>query len=201
MSYYYNYYIGYMHEGKIYPLGPYNCKGKLKTALSNSRSFASDLHELFNCVQDDQISDELRKEFTWEDYSGEENMQTVKYLEVSEMPAGSFIKTGYFLIEDVERYEAGDYPDPDILWDRLSPTVYAAMAQNEKAFGRPPQRFDEDGDLIETHSASDYMYYAYPDLHSREYEAAYLRNLAVEIGEYDSELPKGYRLVILETEG
>ena len=34
--------------------------------MSISRSFASDLHETFAFVSDDQVSDELRKEFQYE---------------------------------------------------------------------------------------------------------------------------------------
>ena len=38
MSYYYNYYIGYKKDNKIYPLGPYDCNGNLKPVISKSSS-------------------------------------------------------------------------------------------------------------------------------------------------------------------
>ena len=69
MSYYYNYYVGYKKDGKIYPWGPYNANGKLEPMVSRSRSFASDLHEEFYAVSDKEVSEELRKEFEYEDWN------------------------------------------------------------------------------------------------------------------------------------
>ena len=200
MSYYYNYYIGYMSEEKVYPLGPYNCKGKLKDVISRSASFASDLHEDFFYLKDDMISDELRKEFSYTNWNDEVVMQKVKYLPVEALPKGSAIKRGYFLIEDVKNYE--DDPDSfDGFYDYLNPTVYSAMANNEVRFGKPEPVKDSCGEEYYPKSASDYMYYAYEDWHSKEYEADILRTVAYMLGEYDYDLPKGYKLVILETEG
>ena len=47
MSYYYNYYLGYVKDGRVFSLGPFDYSGKLKALLSRSRSFASDLHDRF----------------------------------------------------------------------------------------------------------------------------------------------------------
>ena len=109
MSYYYNYFIGYMHEGKIYPLGPYDAKGNPRDAVSRSRSFASDLHEDFDVVRDDMISDELRKEYEYTNYKDEVEMPRLKYLRVAELPKEPYIKKGYFLIKDVLLFEEGGY--------------------------------------------------------------------------------------------
>ena len=68
MSYYYSYYAGYKYDGKIYPLGPFNCFGKLRAIVEKSRSFASDLHNDFYDVPDDAASDELRERFEYEDW-------------------------------------------------------------------------------------------------------------------------------------
>ena len=200
MSYYYNYTIGYMHEDKIYPLGPYNSFGKLKDVISKSRSFASDLHYSFWHIPEEMISDELRKEFEYEDWKGEKQIE-VKYLPVTELPEGSFIKTGYFLIEDVEQYEQEHGDSYDLFYDHLSPTVYAAKAQNEARFGSPEKQVDEEGGDITPHSASEYMYYAYPDFNSKEYEAFQLRAAAEMLKEYGRPMPDGAVLVVLETEG
>ena len=199
MSYYYNYYIGYEWDGKIYPLGPYNSFGQLCDVISKSRSFASDLHECFYNVSGDQISDELRKNFEYEDYKGDKVVE-VKYLPLDELPSGSFIKKGYFLIDDVKRYEDGA-DKWDIFYDNLTPEMYAAMLQNELILGKPAPKKDCEGYEIEVHSASEYMFYAYPDYDSKEYEAEILRCAIESLYSYRYMNDDNKEVVILETEG
>ena len=199
MSYYYNYFIGYILEGKIYPLGPYTANGKRRDVVSRSRSFASDLHEDFYVIRDEMISDELRKDYEYETYEGEKEMPRLKYLRVSELPKESYIKKGYFLIRDVVLYEEGDGDSDELFYDRISPSVYAGMMKNEITFGKPADEYDAEGEKIERHSAGDYMYYAYPNYFSKEYEAEMLRVTAGMLDEYD--LPKGSELVVIEDEG
>ena len=107
MSYYYTYYIGYRSEGKIYPLGPYDCFRNLRPVLNRSRSFASDLYEDFISVSETEISEELRKEFESEDWSGKK-VVPVKYLPIKDLPAGEYIKKGYVLISEVIENEASE---------------------------------------------------------------------------------------------
>lgn len=198
MSYYYNYYIGYERNGKLYPLGPYNSFGDLKCAVWVSRSFASDLHDDFYQVPEDKISDELRKEFEYENWNGEKVLQ-MKYFPMDEMPKGSFIKTGYFLIDDVKKYEK-DHDAWDLFYEHLSPAMYAAMLQNELTLGKPQPKKDCEGYEIEVYSASDYMYYAYPDYCSREYESFVIKEVGEMLYSY-SHFENGEKLVVLETEG
>ena len=201
MSYYYNYYIGFIKNGKIYPLGPYDHRGELSPALSRSASSASDLHESFQFVAENQISDELRKAFEYEEYNGNKVMR-VKYLPLKELPSGSFIKTGYFLIENVNRYEKDDdFNAEDLAWDSVDPVTYAAMMKNEIVFGQPKPKLDIEGNELEVHSASEYMYYAYPDYRSEEYEAHIIRQFADALEFYDKEEQCFVELVVLETEG
>ncbi len=191
MSYYYNYYIGYKKDNKIYPFGPYDANGKFYSIISKSRSFASNLYEDFYRVKEEQISDELRKIFSYKNYKNEEVVE-VKYLPVKDLPKGSFIKTGYFLIDEVERYEKTE--ETDEFSTPLTPQIYAAKLQNEVMLGK---KKSNDEECVE-YNASDYMYYAYPDYNSKEYEAFILRNVA---GNFDFSIPEGAELVILEDEG
>ena len=207
MSYYYNYCIGYMHDGKIYPLGPYDCNGKLCDVISKSRSFASDLHEDFMIVSEEQISDELRKEFEYEDWNGNK-VVNVKYLPLSDLPVGSYIKSGYFLISDVQQYEKyGKDPYDELFYDCLTPTVYAAKLLNDLAANKnvknteEPVSDEDEEDTERPHPATDYMFFAYPDYGSKEYECEVIRTAADYLGDFNSSLPKGYKLVVLETEG
>ena len=81
MSYYYNYTIGYMTaDKKVYPFGPYNSNSKLKDVVSKSASFASDLHEAFWPVNDDMMTDELKKDFEYESRYDEMEMPDIRYL-------------------------------------------------------------------------------------------------------------------------
>ena len=138
MSYYYNYYVGYKKDGKIYPLGPYNCRGQLRSVMTNSRSFASNLYNEFYSVPDNMISDELRQKFENEDWNGNKTTK-VKYLPVNELPRGSYIKSGYFLISDVQEYEkTGD--TSELFYDTVSPTIYAAKLDYELKFGKTNRR-------------------------------------------------------------
>ncbi len=200
MSYYYNYTIGYERDGKLYPLGPYDASGKIRYALSRSRSFASDLHQRFGLVGEDQISDDLRNCLTHTGFDGKTYMPDVRYLYLDELPSGDYIKKGYFLIEDVVRYEESK-DSFDLFYDRLSPVVYSAMVQNEKMFGKPEPTEDEFGTEYTPHSVADYMFYAYPDYYSEEYEASLLREMADILDNYELRKSNNTKIVILETEG
>lgn len=191
MSYYYNYYIGYRKDGKFYPWGPYNANGELLPAVWKSRSFASDLHKSFCEITDDEVSDELRKEFEYEDWNGNKKV-VVKYLAVKDLPKGDIINSGYFLIDDVRLYEK-DHDRFDLFYDKLSPQIYAAKLENQIKFGpNQPQKDNE-------HKASDYMFYAFPDYESAEYEAFMLRYYAETLR--DCTMPDDVEWCILETEG
>ena len=196
MSYYYEYYIGYEKDGLIYPLGPYDAFGKLRPAVCKSRSFASNLHDRFMYVSEKKASDELKKEFTYESWNGEPVFQC-KYLPIADLPKGSFVKEGYFLIEDVAAYRKDSY-DFDGFYDRVDPTVYVAMVENELKFGKPAPKKDCEGYEYTPYSASDYMFYAYPDYHCEEYEAWVIR---CEANALESTKTFSCKLVALETEG
>ena len=204
MSYYYNYYIGYKtKENKIYPLGPYDAFGKMHPVFYKSRSFASDLHEDFRRVQDEQMTEELKKEFAYEDWNGEIKVQNLNYLPVSELPSGDYVRRGYFLIEDIAEYErTGD--TWDLFYDYLTPAVYLMRLQNELIFGPTLKREKEDDedreDAEETkRPCSDYSCFAYVDPNSREYETHMLR-IALQAYEF-AKIPEGAEMVILEDEG
>lgn len=207
MSYYFNYYAGYFDKktNKIYPLGPYSSKHvHIRPILSVSSSFASDLHEDFALITDpEQISIELREEFEWGGIDGEKVFQ-VKSLPFSKLPKGSFISKGYFLMEDVERYEqSGDEENSwDLFYDKLSPIVYAAKVQSEMMFGQKAPTLDAEGEPLTEHSASDYMYYAYPDYDCKEYEAFVIR-LGMSMLDPLYFIPEddNRTLLVLETEG
>lgn len=208
MSYYYSYYLGYMDSDRlIYPLGHFDYEGKYHSVLTRSRSFASDLHEMFYRVEDGQMSDRLKAEFTYTSFDGEEESVPLKMLPLNKLPNGSFIKRGFFLIDDVEAYEAicnedGEPFDTwDLFFDVVPPETYSMRLKNEITLGRPSQEFDVEGVEITKRPCADYTYYAYPDYISKEYESSLIR-AATEAYEYTvSRLGDSAEIVVLETEG
>ena len=196
MSYYYQYYAGYCLDGKIYPWGPYNANGDIKPILSRSASYASDLHERFRPIQADEISNELRAGFEVKDWHGDPTVP-LKILDLEDLPDGDFIKRGYFLIDDVQQYEANGDSYFDGFYNMLTPQIYAAKMSNELKFGPKKPKRDIEGNEFEEHSAGEY--YAYPDYESEEYESFIIRIVVELLKNYD--MPEGAKYVVLEREG
>lgn len=203
MSYYYNYTLGYQTEdGKIFPLGPFDYNGKLLNIISKSRSFASDLHEDFYPINDNQWTDELKKCFSYETYEGEIKYQELKILLLSELPKGSFIKSGYYLIDDIDAYTKSLIDDDyyfDGFYDYLTPETYLRKSENELKYGKPQTQENEYGEKYTPKSCADYSYFCYPDYNCKEYEVSVIRDTADIF--YTYKLPKGSKIVVLETEG
>lgn len=199
MSYYYDYYVGYEKDGKIYPWGPFDANGNIRPVISRSSSYASDLHEDFYHIKEEQVSDELRSKFESTDWNGN-RVVDVKYLPYADLPSGTFVKSGYYLIKDVQAYEDDEDGYFDGFYDKLSPQIYVAKMENELKFGKNPIQKDEFGNEYSEPNASDYMYYAYPDYNCKEYEVFAIRDAVEMLQSYRME-NEGIKYVILETEG
>lgn len=187
MSWYYNYYIGRKVNDEIELIGIYDNKGKIHPALEISHSFASSLHDKFYHYDDERLKKEL-------------DDGIISILPYRDLPTEDFIKRGYFLIEDVEKY-LEDGNTWDIFYDYISPQVYAEKLKTECLLGRPSHvKLDEKGLEFETEedtrSCRDYMYFAYPDYQSEGYEAFLLRSAVGMIEPYDTD-----NIVIVLSEG
>ena len=213
MSWEVYYYIGYRtKEGKIYPLGHFDCFGNLHSVLTKSRSFASDLWEKFDRVTLEETTDELRKHFpsgdmyTWGEVSEEEKKEMPPWcfwLPLEDLPVGSYFKRGYYLQDDISQYERSLVDDRvwfDGFYHMLTPAEYARKMESELKFGVPKPKKDEEGNEFEVYSCGEYSFYIYPDNESAEYEASRIRQ-AVNTYEYLSDLPEGSEIVVLQTNG
>lgn len=198
MSYYYSYYLGIEDKssGLIQPFGPYDSFGKLNPIFERSRSFASDLHEDFREIPSDMISQELRKEFEYEDWQGNKKVE-VNYLPFDELPIGDYIIRGYFPIEDYDEWVK--FGGSDICDNVITPEKYAELLKKELIFGKNKPEIDEEGYEYTELNASDYIFSAIPNYSSKEYEAVIIREVANMLFSY--ELRDKYELVVLETEG
>lgn len=200
MSYYYTYYLGYEQDSKIHLLGPFDEKHKYHDVFYRSQSFASDLHERFEMVDKTKLGDDVIEEFSYDNGSDQKEMPQLRYLYLDELPGGSYIKSGYYLIEDVHRYQSDDDCDEsDVFYDHMSADEFAARLQNELVLG-PPKARTKDPDEYVPHSVRDYMFFAFPDYQSEEYEAFLIRTAAHML--FDSwDRPEDVKVVVLETEG
>lgn len=198
MSYYYQYYLGYIKDNKIYPYGPFMFDGRIKPIIEKSRSFASNLYQDFSVIKNEQISDELRTLFEYENYQGEKKIE-VKYLPINELPSTDYIKKGYFPIENVQIWEESEYDD--FFYDMISPLIYAEKLKKEVTFGKNQPKKDIEGEEYTELNASDYMYYAAPQYNSKEYESFLLSQAVDSMYDYEFFSDENVKMVILETEG
>lgn len=205
ISWYYTYYIGYKDKNDVlYPLGMFDYTGYMHPVFSKSRSFASDLHEIFIPIKSgDMISDELMKAWRREYYDSttkDDLVHYVSYCPVSQLKYRDITKRGYYLIEDIERYLKDEYGDLDeIFYDYLSPELYAIKMESEQKFGPPPPTTDCEGYEYTPHSVRDYAYFVYIDHNSVEYETNQLLD-AVDVYDY-VEIPEGAERVIILSQG
>lgn len=200
MSWYYSYSIGYRDKnGILFPIGPFNHKGKLRPILEKSRSFTSHIYERFYPVKPEAISDELMKAWysdLFEDTVKEELY--VSYLPISELSDKPVERRGYFLTEDIESYlKGGD--TWEIFYDYLEPEIYAMRVESELKFGPPKPKKDMDGGDITPHSVSEYSYFSFIDYNSEEYDE-YRLKLGVEMFEFEK-IPEDAEMVIILHQG
>lgn len=198
MSWYYNYYLGYIaSDNKIHPLGVFDDKGEIHSMFWRSRSFASDLWRNFYDLSRDSemLSDDLKKAFS--DSDGEFYAECMSYLPVDELPKGGFVKSGYFLTEDVNKYINDDEYYGDLFYDKLTPQEFAFKLDNELKHGYVEEK-DEFGYPI-NRPCRDYMWFAYPDYECKEYEAFLIRQF-VESYENSNSLINS-KLVVFLTQG
>lgn len=186
MSCYYTYYLGYRKDGKIYPFGPFDKDGRFQPVFYCSSSFASDLHNDFYFIIEDEFSDELREVFQYKDYDNNLKLREVKILDYKDLPSGSFIRSGYYLVRDVEKYQK-DEDCWDIFYECMDPTIYAERLKNEIVLGPPKTEKDCEGNDVDTYTCGDYMYFCYPDYHCREYESWVIREMLDILKDYNIE--------------
>lgn len=202
MSYYYNYYLGYEKDGKIYPLGPFDSTGSLFSVLWKSRSFASNLHDEFINLPEEKISDELRKHFEYEDYSGKKFI-SLRYLLADDLPEGDGIQRGFCLQSDIENYlgDNCDFGIEELAYNMLSSEQYALKAKHELSHGVPKPQKDCEGEEFPVYSCRDYEYFSFFNPNSEEYEASVIR-LAFNMFEFSGIFKdKDVKKVVILNEG
>lgn len=180
MSTYYYFYVGYIDNKtkKVSPMGPFDDQGKLQEIFYKTGGSVSEMYRLFEHVNYEDIDEKYQEEFSDESWNDENIRKSILYmLPVDELPDSNFIKSGYYLVKDVEDYlKDDDHCEFDGFYQRIDPILYAEMVKQEVMFGKPKSEKDEDGYDIPVYSASDYMWFSYPDYYGQEYESFRCKN-------------------------
>lgn len=206
MSWYYTYYLGVKSakDGKVYPLGPFDYKARLMPVLCNSRSFEPEgLNDDFARLNKEDMSQELKDALHQSDEDDGEFTVPPEYLPLDELPTGSPVKNGWYLMEDVKYYKDGGSTFDDIFYDHLDDEQYLAKMENELKFGIPKPKYDEEGNEFDFHPCSDYMKFAYMDDSSKEYAAYMLRQAAgcFSIWKINKDFGEDAKIVVVLTQG
>lgn len=193
MSTEYYFYLGYRDNktGKYGILGPYANNGEYKYILCRSQSFVSDLYESFRRLSPDDLDDSIKEDFTYKSLlsNNKEKLSNLYTLDFDELPTGSYIKNGYYLIEDVHNYIDNQYSASDLFYDKIESSIeYSERLKNELILGAPTPTTDDYGNEYTPRSIRDYMYFSYPDYNCEEYEANVFRNMKnILYNEYDED--------------
>ena len=198
MSYYYNFYPAIKRaDGKV----DVYCDKKIVLDWYSRSFFNAEMLYDFPYLKEENMTDALKKQFTFKNWENKEEISDLRIMSKTGIYGlkSNFVKTGYYLIEDVKRYQQ----DPDSLWnlevfyDHISPEVYAALLTS-----RPHgiMKKDCEGTEYLDHGADDYMFFAYPDYTSDEYKAFKWRIL-YEMLEDNAKLEDGEEIVFVEDEG
>lgn len=214
MSTYYSYYIGYKDEqgdNLIHPLGPFDADGKLHPAGEWSRSWCPGFRNMFYRSAANEYSgefvDAIKTTYDSQDEEVFDNdgfTSEMDWIYLSELPSGDYIKSGYFLIDDVRNYLAVNNNDrvellDELFFDKVTPVAYNGMCDSELKFGKKEPTKDELGFVIQHNNASDYMYFAYEDTNCDAYKAHVIKVVADVYESY--KLPKGAKKVVIQTIG
>lgn len=198
ISWYFNYYAGYRDNktGILFPIGPFDHNGKIHPIIWRSRSFESELHEMFHSVGIESVSPEL-KSALWPESEDEdiEKFLYLSYLPVKELPDTKLgVKTGYYLTDEIARYLKYGYSE-DIFYDYMDPTEYSMRLSNELIFSQDPIQDDDE----EKHSVKDYSYFSYVDTLSMDYEVSEIKT-GLDIFEF-TKIPDDCERVVILNEG
>lgn len=119
-------------------------------------------------VSEDMLTEELRAAFTVEGWNGQDHLlESIHWISYDEFMKcnSNYIKTGYFLVEDVKAFLQGADTE-ELFYDNLPAAVYADMCAR-KISAREVE--DSEGCKHVQRGWEDYMYFAYPDLDGEAY--------------------------------
>lgn len=155
---------------------------RLKTIMYRTGSWMPrHFEDEFTPVSADDCDEELQKAFTYKNWNDKEEFSdTLSYMTLDELNAlkSDYIKHGYYLVDDVDKYEKykedSCVSDLDIFYDAVSPTVYANMCAKQI---KRHQEKDAEGYEYTAYGFDDYMPYSWPDYDSQEFLVSQLQTI------------------------
>lgn len=225
MSYYYTYYLAYEKNGKLYPYGPFDSKGKLCSILSKSRSFTSNLPEFFKSIEHSKISDELYKSLLTDEtikecedadkpYSEKENEAYAKIF--GTLPEPKKIISPREALEntiEIEYLELSALPHGDFVKEGYVPMNELQNEERDEdefydvlsphVYAEKIKNVSVFGDTQELDcegeplpKLSEYVYHKWIDFNSKEYESYLLEMMADNFCDYKLGTP-----ILIKVEG
>lgn len=167
------YYLGIKNKdtNKIRLAGPYDKEGNVLPILS--RGSISNLWTQLYCIEEKDLEEDAAKEFTWENYTGEEVLEDVRYIKY-DYDVGLPLKTCYVYKDSLMEYKRNEsqYYEDDMLSDSsMSEEEYAifcnAYLQNKKT---SKKIYLEWNDTEVKTIPTDYILYRWVDYDSASYE-------------------------------
>ena len=168
MSTYYSFYIGYRtKDKKFHAFGPFDKDNKLRPILVKSRSFISDLYQEFYPVRIEDMDEFVEIMFTHSSiYGNTDGLVTdLKWLPVSDLPGTDFMKTGYFLTEEIMDYILTKEPCFSEHYEMIEYSILLEAAV-------------KNNNTEEIERLKKYSFFSYPDYDSAEFES-YILNHAI----------------------
>lgn len=160
MSLCYEYYLGLLdiRTNKIDTLGVYDCDGLIHPVL-NLYSSNTTLYMKFSKICCNMFTDRAKSDL------GLTNETNVSFAYLDSLKESNYIKSGYFLIDDIDEYEKSDGDPFGLFEDYLTPVSYIAKKENGC-------------------DVSMYSYYAYPDYYCDAYDIDYILRVYDTISEF-----------------
>jgi len=178
MGYWHNIYLGYSKDGKVFPLGPYDAKGRIYPIYTYRHIWAGEnrLHDQMEHVlpTDQEVSDELRNVLAYETYEGKTIYPDMRMIALDNLPALPIMSSGYVPIAQVEGYESFG-GDPDF-YPVYTPMIYAEKLRGEMN-GIPAQPVEGE-DEAPRESMRDFMFYQWVDRNTLAYDIHKVREVA-----------------------
>lgn len=156
MSMTYTYYLGYIKDNTLYPLGPFDKDGDIKSIPLYTYDNLFSEHDYFKNVDDDCKIDKR-----FDDYFEGIYNYPLYYTYIEDLPKEDYIYNGYFPQSNVIKYLESDGSDvmTEVMKRKMLPDeIFAAKALHEIKSGK-----------TNGISCKDYVYFSVIDKYGIEY--------------------------------
>ena len=161
MSTYYLFYLGYTtnEDDKVHLFGPFDKFGKKHPMVVRSRSFIYEMDKEFAPLNEENMGDDVKEAFGYKMPYEDKVRYGLHYLKANELPDPNYIRSGYFLLDEVIAATGEDDPYETYFTEWYSPTEYSMRLSNAV------MKDDKD----EIARLKEFVFFSYPDYCSKDY--------------------------------